>query len=100
MNMIDDFRSVPLSEFHDYHHRRIQPGPCAICDRWIEGPMKKIIHILSAGRALCGRAGAPVTWDPGESWVGPVDAHQATCPACIETTGFSIAALKKQRRKK
>ncbi len=60
----------------------------------------KLIHILSAGKVLCGRSGAPVTWEPGESWVGPADAHQATCPGCIETTGFSIAALKKQGRRR
>ncbi len=46
--------------------------------------MTRLIHILTAGRALCGRRGAPVTWDSHESWVGETDARQATCSACVD----------------
>ena len=60
----------------------------------------KLIHILSAGAALCGRAGTPASWQPNESWVGPADAHQANCPACIAATGQTIAALKKEGRRR
>ncbi len=56
----------------------------------------RIIHILRSGKALCGRPGEPITWQWNEAWVGPLDAYLANCPTCIEATGRSKAALKKQ----
>jgi hypothetical protein len=64
----------------------------------------KLIHILSAGFALCGRAGAPVTWGPGESWVSGNEVNEATCSLCREqyarATGSTLAELRKRKRKR
>jgi len=62
--------------------------------------MNRLIHILDAGAALCGRAGAPITWDAHEAWVDLEHVHLATCPQCIEATGQTVAALRKQGRRK
>jgi len=62
--------------------------------------MNRLIHILDAGAALCGRAGAPYTWDAHEAWVDREHAHLATCPGCIQATGISPWALKHRKFKK
>ena len=62
--------------------------------------MIRLIHILDAGAAICGRAGAPITWDANEAWVDREHAHLATCPGCIEATGQTVASLRKQGRRK
>jgi len=62
--------------------------------------MIRLIHILDAGAALCGRAGAPITWDANEAWVDLEHVHLATCPACIEKAGFTIAELRKRKGRK
>jgi hypothetical protein len=46
------------------------------------------VHLLSEGRALCGKPGVPGNWDPAHRWVS---AHNddfgqranANCPACL-----------------
>jgi hypothetical protein len=62
--------------------------------------MNRLIHILSAGAALCGRAGQPITWDAHEAWVDPDHAHLASCPDCIAATGQTVASLRKQGRQR
>lgn len=44
--------------------------------------MTLLVHILIAGRALCGRPGTPNTWDEDERWVGPDTTDDATCESC------------------
>ncbi len=61
--------------------------------------MTKLIHILQAGLALCGRRGAPVTWASHESWVGLQDAHLATCRGCIDATGSTAFELKRKGKR-
>lgn len=41
-----------------------------------------VVHVLHAGRALCGRRGTPNTWSEDERWVGLADRAQSTCPRC------------------
>lgn len=41
-----------------------------------------VVHVLVAGRALCGRDGTPNQWRHDERWVQLVEATQATCTDC------------------
>ena len=43
------------------------------------------VHILRAGRALCGLTGFPRDWPPSHRWVPEADADAATCHACCFT---------------
>ena len=45
-----------------------------------------IVHILVAGRALCGRPGLPATWPKNHKWVAGGDARDATCVACLRAS--------------
>jgi len=42
-----------------------------------------IVHILLAGRALCGRTGEPGDWPPGHMWVSLHEFGLATCLGCV-----------------
>lgn len=43
---------------------------------------KQVVHILVAGRALCGLPGIPRDWPDGHMWVHAEGVKQATCRSC------------------
>jgi len=46
-----------------------------------------VVHILFGGLALCGLAGFPGEWPPGNRWVGlndPRHLQLANCPGCLD----------------
>lgn len=51
-----------------------------------------IVHILVAGRALCGEPGTPNQWPEGHWWVDTDHVQNATCQRCV-------AEFKSHRRK-
>ena len=63
-------------------------------------PVQKVVHILIAGRALCGRLGLPYTWAAGEVWIDRKDAERdpktVTCYEC--TTRLSSLKWEEGRR--
>lgn len=40
------------------------------------------VHILVAGRPLCGKKGTPSYWPEDHRWVSKMDAKDATCARC------------------
>lgn len=43
----------------------------------------QVVHVLAAGRALCGLQGVPAEWPDGHGWVEAPE--EATCAACVAT---------------
>ena len=67
-------RGVALSTFglQAYHHG---------CFLWLLGLLH--IHVLSAGRPLCGfHDDVPAAWPKDHKWCHRADWQQATCPRC------------------
>lgn len=66
--------------------------------------MTKLIHILNTdadgGFVMCDRTGSPDSWESNETWTTLEHPHLATCSKCIEAAGFTVAELRKSKRRK
>lgn len=67
--------------------------------------MKATIHALANGKPMCGRAGQPASWPPGERWVSAYDETGAwaldpavTCPKCQYRLLARVGALVEARQ--
>lgn len=71
-------------------HRRAEARMNAENECFLEE--EGMVHVLVAGRAICGKEGVPAEWDFGEYWVRKENADQATCPKCIAKVNVSKMA--------
>lgn len=44
----------------------------------------RVVHVLTAGAALCGQPGLPKNWPKNHWWVRVEDVAQANCPGCLK----------------
>lgn len=66
-----------------------------------EGVEVSLVHILDAGRALCGQLGVPRDWPNGEYWIpramvaDHLNAHapdDRLCRPCLEVWSLTVTA--------
>ena len=55
-------------------------------DEFMDGEVKRIVHILYHGQTLCGFGVGkfPGQWPPGHIWEYMINKHKASCKKCIE----------------
>lgn len=61
------------------------------------GGVLVVVHVLDGGAALCGLAGRPRDWEPGNQWVDVAEASDATCGECIEGMRYVGCSIRPDR---